>query len=164
MECETKLVDKCQSTAVYQATALLVFVILGFLIYSNTLKSPFVFDDHSIIEDNHHIRLTELTLKDIIAAGFKSYHHQRPVANISFALNYYFHRYNVIGYHCINVIIHILTGIFLYLFIKNTLTTPLLRRRYERYRWIHFFAALLWLVHPVQTQSVTYIVQRMNSL
>jgi tetratricopeptide (TPR) repeat protein len=164
MERETKLVDKCQSTAVYQATTLLVFVILGFLIYSNTLKSPFVFDDRSIIEDNHHIRLTELTLKDIIAAGFKSYHHHRPVANISFALNYYFHRYNVIGYHYTNVIIHILTGIFLYLFIKNTLTTPLLRHRYERYRWIPFFAALLWLIHPVQTQSVTYIVQRMNSL
>jgi tetratricopeptide (TPR) repeat protein len=163
-ERKTKPVNKCQSTAVYQATALLLFVILGLFIYSNTLKSPFVFDDGHNIRQNRHIRLTELALKDIVTAGFKSPSSNRPIANITFALNYYFHQYNLIGYHCTNIIIHILTGIFLFLFVKNTLATPSLCCRYERYKWIPFFAAFLWLVHPLQTQSVTYIVQRMTSL
>ena len=159
-----KPANKCSRTAVYQAMALLVFVILGFFIYSNTLKSPFVFDDGLNIAGNRYIRLTKLALGDIITAGLESPSSHRPVANISFALNYYFHRYNVIGYHLTNIIIHILTGILLYLFVISTLDIPLLRRKYERYRWIAFFAALLWLVHPIQTQSVTYIVQRMTSL
>ncbi|GAH61067.1 unnamed protein product, partial [marine sediment metagenome] len=121
-EPEIKLADKGRTAVVYQIMALLVFVALGFFIYSNTLKSPFFLDDRAHIQENPHIRLTELGLKDIIAAGFKSPTSTRPIANISFALNYYFHRYNVIGYHCTNIIIHILTGIFLYLFVKDTLS------------------------------------------
>jgi tetratricopeptide (TPR) repeat protein len=57
-----------------------------------------------------------------------------------------------------------LTGFFIYLFVKNTLSIPVLRQRYKNYSLIAFFAAVLWLVHPIQTQSVTYIVQRMTSL
>jgi tetratricopeptide (TPR) repeat protein len=164
MKPPTKLFAKCRSDSVYQAVALLVFVGLCFLIYSNTLKSPFVLDDSPNIQQNRHIRLTELALKDIVAAGFKSPSSNRPIANITFALNYYFHQYNLFGYHCTNIIIHILTGIFLFLFVKNTMAAPSLRCRYERYKWIPFVAAFLWLVHPLQTQSVTYIVQRMTSL
>ena len=164
MEAKMTVADKCQGKVVYQAVTMLVFVVLGFFIYSNTLKSPFVFDDWQNIQDNPHIRLTELTLKDITEVGIKSRASHRPVANISFALNYYLHRYNVVGYHCVNIIIHILAGIFLYSFIKNTLSIPLLRDKYGDYKPIAYFVALLWLVHPLQTQSVTYIVQRMTSM
>lgn len=155
---------KRRIAVVYQVAALLVFVIVGFFIYSNTLKSPFILDDNSNICENPHIRLTKLNLKDIAAAGFKSRRSRRPVSNISFALNYYFHQYEIVGYHLINIIIHILTAIFVYLFFKSTLSIPLLRQKYVRYKWIAFLAALFWLVHPVQTQAVTYIVQRMTSL
>ncbi|MCP4625161.1 MAG: tetratricopeptide repeat protein [bacterium] len=48
--------------------------------------------------------------------------------------------------------------------IKATIQTPVMRARYAKIEWLPFFAAFLWLVHPLQTQSVTYIVQRMNSL
>ena len=163
-ELKIKLANKCRTVVAYQVTALLIFVVLGFFIYSNTLNSPFVFDDRQNIQEDPYVRLTELTLRNIITAGLKDHASHRPIANISFALNYYFHRYDVIGYHYTNIIIHILTGIFLYLFIKNTLGMSLLRCRYDHYRAIAFFAALLWLVHPIQTQSVTYIVQRMNSM
>ena len=116
---------------VCQVAALLVLAVLGVLVYSNTLSSPFVLDDLPNITDNPHIRLTELGLKNIIAAGFKSRGFYRPIANISFALNYYFHQYNVFGYHCVNILIHILTGFFIYLFVKNTLSIPVLRQRYK---------------------------------
>jgi tetratricopeptide (TPR) repeat protein len=60
--------------------------------------------------------------------------------------------------------IHIFTGIFLYFLVKTLLSIPLLHPRDERHVWIPFFTVLIWAVHPIQTQSVTYIVQRMNSL
>ncbi len=142
---------------------LLLFVILGFGIYSNTLEAPFILDDTIGIQDNPHIRITKLTFKEIGKVGFKN-SSSRPIAFITFALNYYFHQYNLKGYHVVNIIIHILTGFFLYLFIKATLNLPLLRPKYDRPDLLAFFAALVWLVHPVQTQSVTYIVQRMTSM
>jgi len=128
------------------------------------MNSPFVFDDDPNIHSNPHIRLTRITWQGIVEAGFESPSSSRPISNISFALNYYFHQYNVAGYHLVNTLIHIASGLFLYIFIKTTLSLPSQRSSYESYGWIPFFAATIWLVHPIQTQSVTYIVQRMNSM
>jgi len=90
----------------------LVFFILGFLIYSTTFESPFVFDDVERILENADIRMNELTAKNILNAGSgKKSAKSRPVGNISFALNYYFHQYELKGYHIVNIIIHILTVI-----------------------------------------------------
>lgn len=90
--------------------------ILVFFIYSNTLRGPFILDDKRNIQDNPHIRLTRLTLQGITRAGLESPASNRPAADISFALNYYFNQYNVLGYHLVNVLIHITTGILLYFF------------------------------------------------
>ena len=101
---------------------LLLFVILGCLIYSNTLKVPYTFDDESRIEDNTDIRMTEVNLCNIGKAAFgNDSAKNRPIGNITFALNYFFHQYNLPGYHVVNIIIHILSGIFLFLFVKTTL-------------------------------------------
>ncbi len=152
------------SVHVREILVLSLLAILVFSIYSVTLEGPFVLDDLRNIENNPHIRLTRLTLDGIARAGLESPSSSRPVANISFALNYYFHRYGVLGYHLVNILIHATTGILLYLFAKTTLSLPSLRSRYEAHGWIPFMTALIWLVHPLQTQSVTYIVQRMNSM
>src|SRR5262249_10094157 len=60
--------------------------------------------------------------------------------------------------------IHIATSLLLYLFVQTTLRLPCLHVHDEVYTGMAFFTALLWAVHPLQTESVTYIVQRMNSL
>ncbi len=150
---------------------------LTFLIYSNTAQAPFILDDLPHIKGNPHIHLSELSVEGIIRAVVKSPARRRPVANISFALNYYFHEQNVLGYHLVNILIHIATGILLYLFVKTTLIElkskrPMVKAEVHECdqstisdpAFIAFFAALIWLVHPIQTQSVTYIVQRMNSM
>ena len=137
---------------------------LIFLIYSNALESPFIYDDLSNIKGNPNIRLTNLTLENVKRAGFGDRFSNRPVALISFALNYYFNRYDVTGYHLINILIHIITGLLLYFFLKTTLNLPSVHSRHKTSRWIPLIAVLLWLVHPVNTQSITYIVQRMNSM
>jgi len=133
-------------------------------IYNETLSGPFVFDDRNNIMENPHIRISQITLNNLASAAFDSPSSKRPVANISFALNYYIHGYNVVGFHAVNIIIHLVTGILLYFFVQTTFRTPALQSRYEHYKWIAFFTAAIWLVHPLQTQSISYIVQRMNSM
>lgn len=143
----------------FLSAALLVIVI-----YMNTLTGPFVFDDRPQIAENPYIRLTRLSVSDLKEVVVKSRSPRRPVANITLALNYYIHRYNVVGYHVVNILIHIACGLFLYLLFKSTVNLPELRRRYTVNKWVPLLAAVLWMVHPVQTQSVSYIVQRMNSM
>ncbi len=143
----------------------LVFSVTGFLLYSNTFDSPFVFDDIARIKENPDIRLTHINLRKIFDAGFgKSASNSRPLGNLTFALNYFFHQYNVTGYHVVNISIHILTAFLLYLFLITTLKITAVQARYKHPDIIAFFAALIWLAHPIATQSVTYIVQRLNSL
>ncbi|MBW1993280.1 MAG: tetratricopeptide repeat protein [Deltaproteobacteria bacterium] len=156
---------------------ILLFIIIGSYIYSNTLSVPFVFDDVGRIKGNPDISVTEFSLDKFKKAAFgKSSPKKRPVGNITFALNYYFHQYSLPGYHIVNIIIHILNGILLYLFINITLRVlkaDSSKPKGENKKsipesinssFIAFFAAFFWLVNPVHTQSVTYIVQRLNSL
>ena len=144
---------------------LLLFIIVGSLIYSNTLEVPFYFDDQIRIHHNPHVRITKLNSKEILSAAFNEKSSKnRPIGNITFALNYYFHQYRLTGYHLVNIIVHLLTVILLYFFIKTTLSLPALASKYDHPDLIAFFATLVWLVHPVHTQSVTYIVQRLNSM
>ena len=151
--------------AIQRISILLLFSIVAALIYSNTLEVPFYFDDVLGIVDNPSIRIAELSLQEIGNVAFgKAFSQKRPVGNITFALNYYFHQYRLQGYHIVNIIIHLLSGIFLYLFIITTLSIPGLMPKYDRPASIAFFAALVWLVHPIHTQSVTYIIQRLNSM
>jgi Flp pilus assembly protein TadD len=140
----------------------LLFSLLVAAIYGNTLQTPFVFDDFENIYQNSAIRVEALTVDNLLEAGFSGPCYRRPVANIMFALNYLLGGYHVIGYHLVNIIIHWLCGFFIYLLFGRTLKTS--SPENSTNRWIAFLAALLWMVHPIQTQGVTYIVQRMTSL
>ena len=142
--------------------SLLALVVVG--IYANTLHAPFVFDDYNNIRNNVAMRLTTFTLKDITKAGSGAYRTRRPVAYMSFALNYYVHQYHVTGYHVVNILIHLTAGLWLYLFVKTTLRLPRLQYTETTPEWVAGFTALLWLVQPLHTESVTFIVQRMTSL
>src|SRR5262245_39468383 len=133
----------------YEVLLFLLLPIIVLLVYSNTFNAPFVFDDNKNIQNNASIRLSKLTIEDIVKAASESHLRSRPVANISFALNYYFHQYNVTGYHVVNVLIHVITGIFLYFFVKTTLCLPLLNFKDTTPTWIASFTVCLWIVHPL---------------
>jgi len=84
---------------------------------------------------------------------------------MSFALNYYFGGLDTFGYHLVNVIIHILNGLTLFLLSYTILTLPFHEgKERENALMIAFLGSLLWLTHPVQTQAVSYIYQRLASL
>jgi hypothetical protein len=146
-----------------QFLPMLGLAIIIFLIYSSNLSGPFIFDD-SRIENNPPLHITNLSLQSLTKAGFESSPSTRPVSYITFALNYYFHGFHTTGYHLVNICIHVLAAIFLFLLIKTTLSLPHLQNKYAKFAWLPFAAALFWAVHPLQIQSVTYIIQRMNSL
>ncbi len=163
-ECGLQILDYRINHRQQSYVSLALIGVTGVLLYANTLDVPFYLDDLDNIVENSHIRLTELSCQGLADAAFGSLARTRPVANVSFALNYYVHQYHVAGFHEVNIAIHVLTGMLLFLLFKATLATPVLASRYRNTTLIAFFGALLWVAHPLHTQSVTYIVQRMNSM
>ena len=139
------------------------------LAYSNSFHCAWQFDDITNIVNNQGLHLKELSLaglkKTLYADPGGPARLYRPVACVTFALNHYFGGLNVFGYHAVNLFIHAVSSLFLFLFIRRTLSLPSLGKRYSsNSNSIAFFATLLWALHPIQTQAVTFIVQRMTSL
>lgn len=153
------------------AGALRALVFLFFLIlltYGNTFHASWHLDDHQIITQNQHLHkikdLNYSTIWDSLHSPV-SQRIFRPVAMLSFAFNWYLGSNHVVGYHIVNLVIHLLTAFFLYLTIRNLLNAPNLKANYqEGASFIALLATVLWAIHPIQTQAVTYIVQRMASM
>jgi tetratricopeptide (TPR) repeat protein len=124
--------------------------------YSRTYAVPLIFDDRPTIAENATIRHWGTALMppaNTAATG-------RPIVNLSLAINYAVSGTGVWSYHALNQAIHILAGLTLF---------GLVRRLLEPVAgpptvWIAFCTALVWTLHPLQTESVTYIVQRAESL
>lgn len=89
----------------------------------------------------------------------------RPLLNLSFALNYAFNGPRIQGYHAFSVLAHVLAGMTLMGVIRRTLLLPQFRERLGKMALpLAFFIALLWLLHPLQTESITYISQRAEAM
>jgi hypothetical protein len=89
----------------------------------------------------------------------------RPIVTLSLALSYALDGMNVRGFHIVNLAIHILAGLLLYGIVRRMLEGEKLSARYGgAASWLAAAAAGIWLVHPLQTESVTYIIQRAESL
>ena len=141
------------------------FLFVTITIYFGTFDHSFHLDDKENIWNNHFIQISNISIRDLKNAAFANVTNpERPVANISFALNYYIHGLEVRGFHFVNITIHLLAAIMLFYFLKTTLDLPLVRKRYGELKFVAFFTSLIWLAHPLHIQSVTYIVQRMNSM
>lgn len=145
------------------AFAFAAFLLIGILLYGHTLNVPFYLDDSINVRDRLYA-MKALSFHELTKASFESFALRRPLANLSFALNYYFHGLQPAGYHVVNIAIHILNGALLYLLIFKTLTLPGHRDRFKAPARVAFFAALLWFVNPMQTQAVTYVIQRMTGM
>lgn len=141
------------------AGVLLLLTIIVLSIYSNTFSVPFHFDDYIRIVENEDVHITRFTQDNIIKLASL----ERPVAMASFALNYYFSGLDLFGYHLVNIAVHILTALGLFLLLDLTLFTSFKWPEDKRFL-ASLFASLLWATNPIQIQGVTYIVQRMASM
>ncbi len=139
---------------------------VAWVAYSNTFYVPFHFDDRPNITNNPNVQIKVFTW-DRLERFIKNTYKEtiRIFSYFTLALNYYFGGFNVFGYHLVNFIIHVTAGILLYGFLTLTFHLPSLREKYESISYkVVLFTSLIFISHPVQTQSVTYIVQRMASL
>lgn len=111
--------------------------------------------------------MEEFSLRRLISSYNQMEPLHRPVAYMSFALNYSLGGLDVFGYHLVNIAIHIITGVGVYLLIKTIMEMSEVEYgggKPKEGRLLAGLTAALWLVSPVQTQAVTYIVQRMASM
>lgn len=139
--------------------------------YSNTLEVPFHFDDVANIVDNPAIKdlgyfARPSAARPITSPGQHANTFGRYVGGLTLALNYRIGGLDVRGYHAVNMGIHVATGLAVYALVLVLFATPILRSSSltGRARTIALLTALVFVAHPIQTQAVTYIVQRFASL
>jgi tetratricopeptide (TPR) repeat protein len=149
--------------------ALGILLVLTFSAYSNTFQASWHLDDYPTVVHNSRLHLENFELNSIAATFYSRPavigNTYRPVSCLSLALNWFFGGKRVAGYHLVNISIHFLTAFFLYLTVYSLLKTPRLAGRHKhRAFYVALLSAALWALNPVQTQAVTYIVQRMASL
>jgi tetratricopeptide (TPR) repeat protein len=141
-------------------------IIASWLVYMNSLSGPFIFDDDSSIVGNPTVtnprHLGEmLSPPDERGVTVTS----RPVLNLSLALNHAVGGTAVRGYHVTNVVVHLLAGLTLFGVMRRTLCQPRLSVQFKGAAGpVALCTAVLWVTHPLQTQAVTYIIQRAESL
>jgi Tfp pilus assembly protein PilF len=133
--------------------------VLTLAVYANSFRGQFVYDDIRCIVE--HGSIGKIWPDD---ASFTT-GRRRPIGHITLALNYACGGLNVTGYHAVNIAIHLLAGLTLFDLLRRTLQrTRTDRDQHLAASWLAFVVAALWLLHPMQTEAVTYIVQRLESL
>ena len=134
------------------------------LAYLNSFAGQFFFDDNTSLLANPSVRrlwplwAPLLPPPQVTTAG-------RPLANLTFAFNYALGGYDVAGYHAVNLLIHIGAALALFGVARRLLYSPALGGRFAGSETLAaLLVAGLWALHPLQTEAVTYIVQRVESL
>jgi tetratricopeptide (TPR) repeat protein len=140
----------------------LLLLAAGFTAYSNSLTGPFIFDDFESIVHNPHLRQL-WPIWDALRAPAQL--NWRPVVSLSLALNFWLGGLHVVGYHLFNLTVHLLVSLLLFAIVwrtlcglRNTPWTP------PSARWAAAAIALIWMVHPLHTESVNYVTQRSELL
>ena len=161
-----------------------ILIALGIAAYANSFDGIFVFDDEPAVAENVHIRSLR-PLSAAMSAPRDSTLAGRPIASLTFALNYALapagvrdaltpartgssdrlFLENVRGYHAVNLALHLIAGLALFGVVRRTLLTAKLRDTFgAAATGVAWSVAAIWLVHPLQTSSVTYVVQRVEVL
>lgn len=145
-----------------RGAAIGALLLLTLLAYANTFGVPFVFDDIPAVVENTSIRdlsalgtvLSPQEQGGLTVSG-------RPLVNLSLAVNHALTGQQVWSYHAFNLLVHLAAGLVLYDFVRRTIARLPWRRDADI---VGFLSAALWLLHPLQTESVTYVVQRAESM
>jgi tetratricopeptide (TPR) repeat protein len=133
------------------------------LTYANSLNGPFVLDDEAAVAQNPQIQ--SLSPGRALWPDAESPVAGRPLVNLSFALNYAAHGLDVRGYHIVNIVLHLTCALLALGLIRRTLQLPhgggLTGGHAENFACA---AALIWAVHPLNSEVVDYVTQRSESM
>ena len=158
--------DSSVSSERFARLAVLIIILAGLAAYANSFSDAFVFDDIDSIVSNQAIRHLWPPWKFFASPN-------RPILNLSLAVSFALSGASALGprglnpapYHAFNIVVHILAALTLFGLVRRTLILPALRARFEGAATpLALATALLWELHPLQTESVTYINQRAESL
>jgi protein O-mannosyl-transferase len=137
-----------------------LLLVLGTLVYGNHLKNPFQFDTIAYIVNNN--RLDNINEQLSISYLLKDFFH-RSLLQISIAFNANLDEFNTFSYHLINLLLHLINSLLIYFITIKALCYLKLIECKNIKTEIHFislFTAILFLLHPIQTESVVYIMSR----
>jgi len=161
---------KCPVTLSLTTWVFILTILLTAVSYYPGLSGDYMFDDHPNLLNNKRLDIESLSLESLHGASYSSAAGllRRPVSMFSFSLNRYFFGIAPYSHKVVNLVIHLLTGVGLFLLSRQLLSS------YREYRnpelsdsittWVPVIVTGLWLVHPLNLTSVLYIVQRMTSL
>jgi len=145
--------------------AAILIVLAGLAAYHNSLRGPFIFDDIDSIKNNSTIRSLWPIWSALSPPGYGWAVQDRPIINLSLAVNYAIGGLDVRGYHIFNLVVHILAALALFGIVRRTLRLPVMPGHIARASLpLALATALIWTVHPLQTEAVTYVIQRTESL
>jgi len=151
----------------YLYTFLLLFLI-NFVAYSNSFHNSFHLDDEPIILNHLSKAYPGNFSLSYLSKSLNLYQRvlfYRPVSVFTLALNYHWGKGDPFGYHVFNFFAHLITTFILFMFLYKTLRLESCKESLRNKAFqIALFGSLLWSIHPIQTQAVTYIVQRMAVL
>lgn len=142
-----------------------ILLIVGIVVYANGLHGPFIFDDKSQILENTSIQTlwppTWFTQAGAPTMGI----HGRIFVSFTLALNSHFGGSDVTGYHVVNLAVHILAAWVLFCTVQRLLQSKRLSKTYgDMSDKLALVITLIWLVHPVQTEIINYVLQRSESI
>jgi len=136
------------------STLIIILVVAGFFVYAFNFHNPLFWDDDDWIVNNPFVHnfghIKEIFTQNILSGFGLNSNYYRPLLLISFAVNYTIHGIKPFGYHLLSNGFHIANGVLLFLILLS-----IFKRRLPA-----FIAALLFLIHPLQTEAVTYISGR----
>ena len=124
--------------------------------YGNSLSGPFLFDDHGSIVQNERIRDLR-NARAVLSPPSNTPVAGRPLVNLSFAINYAAGQLNPRGYHVVNIAIHLVCALLIFGIVRRTV-------RHEGAADVAFATALLWGLHPLNSETVNYVTQRTESM
>ena len=143
-----------------------LLLILICIAYSNSLFSPPVLDDANSFIKDRTLYVTDFSIASLKQLSHNRFGLKRIIPIISFAVDHYISHSNLIQFHITNILVHLFTTFFLYLFLLGLVQTDTGKKavKFVEPRLFCLFITALWALHPIQTNCVTYIVQRMASL
>jgi tetratricopeptide (TPR) repeat protein len=134
-----------------------ILCVVTFCLYFFSLFNQFVWDDEQFIYRNEYVKnfaVSRIFTTNTVDGAGEISNYYRPLTTLSFALDYQFWQLNPFGYHLVNTLFHIATGVLLYMLLK----------RLKFSKPLSFATALIFLIHPLQTEAIAYANSRGDSL
>lgn len=127
-----------------------IIILLGIIVYANTFPNEFLWDDEHFIIKNRYIKdiryLPNIFKEDMGAGAYLRNNFYRPLQLIMYMIVFKFFKLNPVGYHLLNLVLHIFNALLLYMVITKLFNTK-----------IAFLTTTLFIVHPIHTEAVTYM-------